>query len=448
MTDDREEMPKLKVMSSSDAAKAKAERQNEREGDTGKEYDDYSPLENGGQVSEPDAGGENYSVNEQNDTPSQSSGGFGLFQPSEDRKPIAPSNYESAPEPEESKPLEPSAYSEPEESVASAYQEPVAVSEPASDSDDAAQPVSKEKPKKEKKARSSSGGSALRGMISFFTILKTDAKEEDIDAMEKEFHLAPVVGGLFALVLMIELMLFFILSFNINIPAEFLAAAVVLSTVFVGSKFLHFDGLVDFGDGIVATGDKEKCTAAMKDSKVGAGGVGLAIVVTALTLGLYSSYTFANRDWLFALMFIIPATEILVKNAMVSTAAFGEPGNGMAAGQVRNTDNTTRLRSSVISAVLVLIAMAIVIAAVWVTGRYLFLPDGYIVEFGVSAFIGAIFGLIVSVVMGKLISHLAMKKFGAVTGDVLGAANEISRPIIAFTMLLFTVIFLTVLGTL
>jgi adenosylcobinamide-GDP ribazoletransferase len=45
-------------------------------------------------------------------------------------------------------------------------------------------------------------------------------------------------------------------------------------------------------------------------------------------------------------------------------------------------------------------------------------------------------GGLVSSIVGLLMSSVAMKNFGAVNGDVMGATNEISRPIVLIALLL------------
>jgi adenosylcobinamide-GDP ribazoletransferase len=45
-------------------------------------------------------------------------------------------------------------------------------------------------------------------------------------------------------------------------------------------------------------------------------------------------------------------------------------------------------------------------------------------------------GLWASIAVGWFMSYLAEKNFGAVNGDVLGATNEISRPVVLIALLL------------
>ncbi|MGE4577844.1 MAG: adenosylcobinamide-GDP ribazoletransferase, partial [Candidatus Methanomethylophilaceae archaeon] len=362
MTDEegREDIPKLKVMSSSDAAKARAnaisdeEDASEKTGPSGEQN-----IENGHQSEppKPEAKAEEpvWYHQPEGDSEPRSSGG------------IEPSGSWSEPEPRSSGGIEPSSDYEPEHETEPAMSSS-GTSELStgyqSETQDAAAPAAEPKKKKEKKQRFSAGSSgsfsaAFRGMISFFTIRKEDVGQAEMDAMEKNFHFVPTIGAVYGLVLFVEMLILYLLNYFVNFPLGPVIGITVLATVLLGSKFLHFDGLVDFGDGIVASGDKDKHVAAMKDTRVGAGGIGLALVVTLMALAIYSAATRWNDNLFFALFFIIPATEVLVKNAMVSAASTGTAGEGMAATQVSNANTDTMLKSTVVSAVILVIGIAI-----------------------------------------------------------------------------------------
>ena len=65
--------------------------------------------------------------------------------------------------------------------------------------------------------------------------------------------------------------------------------------------------------------------------------------------------------------------------------------------------------------------------------------------YAVSMFIALIIGVVVSMVIGKMVSQFADKTFGATTGDVLGATNEIARPLVAAAMLFVFLIIIYIL---
>lgn len=275
--------------------------------------------------------------------------------------------------------------------------------------------------------------SALRGMVSFFTLWHLDITQKDMDSMEQRFHMVPVVGILFGVILVIELTLLSELAQHLGIGSGLLNAAAVLLTVYAGSKFIHFDGLTDFGDGMIVSGQREDHVRALKDTLVGAGGIGVALAVTITTVAVYSlgGYT--------ALLIAAPLTEVLVKNAMVVAAAFGKPGNGMAGRQVAMTTMGSAVKAIVVS--IVCGAIMIILAS--------FASDlSWNVDLSDQMCSGVfmlIVGLIVSWIVGYAMASVANRNFGMVNGDILGATNEICRPAVMFVMLIVYAFYFTVI---
>lgn len=258
-------------------------------------------------------------------------------------------------------------------------------------------------------------GSALKAMVSFFTIWPTDMTQEDMDAMDSHFHLAPVVGAMIGFVVLIELAILSWLQMKGVFGSSMFSAAAVLTTVYVGSRFLHFDGLADFGDGSIVAGSQERHVKALKDTLIGAGGLGVALCVTLLN---FSVYAMAG----IFLLILAPVVEIAVKNAQVATAAFGEPSNGMAGRQVAQTDVGSLVRSSVISLVLGIVISVIGIAVF----NLIFGENVLYAEFSIAVLAPA-FAVAASVVVGYLMARRCDRVFGFVNGDVLGASHEICR---------------------
>lgn len=275
--------------------------------------------------------------------------------------------------------------------------------------------------------------SALRGMVSFFTLWHLDITQKDMDSMEQRFHMVPVVGILFGVILVIELTLLSELAQHLGIGSGLLNAAAVLLTVYAGSKFIHFDGLTDFGDGMIVSGQMEDHVRALKDTLVGAGGIGVALAVTITTVAVYSlgGYT--------ALLIAAPLTEVLVKNAMVVAAAFGKPGNGMAGRQVAMTTMGSAVKAIVVS---------IVCGAVMIILASLASDLSWNVDLSDQMCSGVfmlIVGLIVSWIVGYAMASVANRNFGMVNGDILGATNEICRPAVMFVMLIVYAFYFTVI---
>ncbi|MCL2296541.1 MAG: adenosylcobinamide-GDP ribazoletransferase [Methanomassiliicoccaceae archaeon] len=274
-----------------------------------------------------------------------------------------------------------------------------------------------------KKMDVSPGGfiDAIKGAFSFFTIFPINVGEKEIQALNKNFYVVPFAGFLIGLIATIIGMILF------EARAGTLVAISVLATTYIISKFLHFDGLVDFGDGMMSSKDREGSIRALKDTKIGAGGFGIALILVIATIfalnGIWHAFLFAA---------VIIITEVFVKNAMVATAAFGEPGTGMASEQVGNTGLNTLLISTGISAALAFagyLIMGLVESNLSVPGMWTSVPM-------ISAVLLIAGAAASSILIGWLLAYLSNKKFGFVNGDVLGASNEISRLLILFVAII------------
>ena len=262
---------------------------------------------------------------------------------------------------------------------------------------------------------------ALKSLISFYTIFHMNITQEDMDAMESRFHLTPLVGLVFGALLLIEITVLCWAFREYGFGSGFVTAVLVLLTVYAGSKFLHFDGLTDFGDGMIVSGQQSDHIRALKDTLVGAGGIGVALITVLCSVAFYS--LFGNAP---IAILAIPAIEVFVKHAMVVAASLGEPGNGMASRQVGLTTG----RSAVLSLFVSLLALAILMGIGAVIMNSVFSADwDFIIG---SAIIILIVGFIVSTIMGAVMARTANRVFGMVNGDILGATNEVSRPFLVF----------------
>jgi adenosylcobinamide-GDP ribazoletransferase len=228
-----------------------------------------------------------------------------------------------------------------------------------------------------------------------------------VDELSKNFWLIPIIGAFYGIV---AGLLYYGLTRVLN---TFVSAIIVIMVVHILNRFLHFDGLIDVGDGLVATGPREKKLAAMKDTRVGAGGVSYGILFTILIIGSLSSVP--------ALFFFAPlAMEVLAKNSLLSAAAFGKEREGLGSPFVKNTSEWAVIYSSLLSLALLLVA-ALAFAA----------PTIGLV----NALIVVVALVLASDVAGLLMASLAMHNFGCVNGDVLGATNEISKAAVLLTLL-------------
>lgn len=257
--------------------------------------------------------------------------------------------------------------------------------------------------------------SALKGMFSFFTMIPIDITQKNIDDMNRKFWLVPFVGVFFG---SISVLLYEIFG---NLISVFVGATISLFMMQLLNRFLHLDGMIDVGDGLVVAGKREDHIRALKDTLVGAGGIAIGMFVTLLTVAEFSAIS------LQMFVFIGFSIEIICRNAQVSAAAFGIAGNGMAGDSVRFTDKSSIVKSSALT--FVIIAVFTVICN-FVMQRYMG------IETPVGLFAIIMIAIPISVLCGYAMAFIAKKNFGIVNGDVLGATNESARAMILIFILL------------
>ncbi|MDL2231855.1 adenosylcobinamide-GDP ribazoletransferase [Porphyromonadaceae bacterium OttesenSCG-928-L07] len=254
--------------------------------------------------------------------------------------------------------------------------------------------------------------SALKGMFSFFTMIHLDIEQKDMDDMNRKFYLAPLVGAFYGI---IAAVLMYSLTYYIS---PFIAAVFTLFVIQGINRFLHIDGTIDVGDGLTVAGRREDHLRALKDTRIGAGGMATALFVVLLTVALMSSI-----PW--TMIILLPfMVEVLAKNSMVSAAAFGRPGDGMAGDSVRYTKGTALILAFMISAILISAVIFASYMTGWSFGDETYLPVYIVITMAAS------------VLTGALMSRIAYRNFGMTNGDVLGATNEISRCVTLMIMII------------
>jgi adenosylcobinamide-GDP ribazoletransferase len=241
-----------------------------------------------------------------------------------------------------------------------------------------------------------------------FTMIPLDVEGEEVVGLSKRFHLIVLVGAFYGL---IAGSLMWALS---QVFSTLTAGVLALLVVHALNRFLHFDGLSDFGDGMICSGDQEKKMRAVKDSHTGAGGIGYSIVFTALSI-------VALGELSPQLVFFGPfLAELLNKNAMVFAASAGSSREGLGGIFVKNASGKTAAMSALISLAFII---PVSLGFYW----YYDLSIYWLVFMIVAP-------LAISCAVGTIAARIAMKGFGCVNGDVLGATNEFSRPFVLLTV--------------
>jgi adenosylcobinamide-GDP ribazoletransferase len=237
----------------------------------------------------------------------------------------------------------------------------------------------------------------LKGMFGFFTIMPVGM--ESIEVISKYFFLCPLVGLVLGAVAgAVGFALDFIL------PAM-IVGFLVLVTLQLLTGFHHLDGLLDLSDAAMARGDTKRRLEVMHDMYTGAAAIAAGVIVLALT-GL----AFGNFSGLDLVKVAIVA-EVVAKESMVLTAYLGKKPEyeGMGYFVVKSMENKH--------------AKAIASVVLCSVVGFVFLGFN---------FAWVLAGMAVAV---AVMTSYSNKTLNCVTGDVMGATNEINRMIALIVML-------------
>ena len=227
----------------------------------------------------------------------------------------------------------------------------------------------------------------IGSVFSFLTIIPTS--NSDLNSIAKNMFLFPIVGIVIGLVIGS-------LGYGLSLYLEPLVVSlVVVASLAIITGIHHTDGLADFADGLMTKGTKEKKRKAMKDLSVGSAGI-FSIVLYAI--GMIIALSFSNGIDLFK---IILLSEIMAKFSMVLMAGLGNSASiGSNSPFIDSMKNKKRL---LIAGIITIIPLIV---------------------------IGEMNGLIVfasGIIITMFLVGLSTKSFGGITGDVMGASNELTR---------------------
>ena len=227
----------------------------------------------------------------------------------------------------------------------------------------------------------------IGSVFSFLTIIPTS--NSDLNSIAKNMFLFPIVGIVIGLIVGS-------LGYGLSLYLEPLVVSlVVVASLAVITGIHHTDGLADFSDGLMTKGTKEKKRKAMKDLSVGSAGI-FSIVLYAI--GMIIALSFSSGMDLFK---IILLSEIMAKFSMVLMAGLGNSASiGSNSPFMDSMKDKKRL---LISGIITIIPLIV---------------------------IGEMNGLIVfasGIVLTMFLVGLSTKSFGGITGDVMGASNELTR---------------------
>lgn len=232
----------------------------------------------------------------------------------------------------------------------------------------------------------------LRNLLSFLTVLPFRMDQDLLSDCARFMFLFPLIGALIGLLAG----LFGWVVFNF-LPG-LVAGALVLGVLLLLTGLHHMDGLLDFGDGVMAHGSAERKIEIMHDQLTGAGGLTLGmmtLLITTLALAQTNSGIIIQA---------VVIVEVAAKLSMVVGAWAGKAVHqGMASSfleAMHGSKGSLRLIAALA------ISFGIALPLLWVKGAMVVLA---------------------AVIASFVMVGVSYRHFKGVTGDVLGATNEIAR---------------------
>ncbi|HEY3094261.1 MAG TPA: adenosylcobinamide-GDP ribazoletransferase [Nitrososphaera sp.] len=232
----------------------------------------------------------------------------------------------------------------------------------------------------------------VQSVLAFLTILPSGKESHDIHYVAKNMYLFPIAGLVIGAI--IGAMAFGISATGLH---PLLVGLLVTGALVIITGVHHTDALADFADGLMAKGGKEVKRKAMLDPAVGSAGVAALVMYFAGMIIVF--YTgFASG---LAILTSIVTAEVIAKYVMVLLA-----NRGLSAWEGFSSPFTAAMKDKRKMTA----ATGIMLAIVWFSSSYA----------GLAA-------LGVSLAIVELMKYVSGKSFGGISGDVLGASNEMTR---------------------
>jgi adenosylcobinamide-GDP ribazoletransferase len=247
---------------------------------------------------------------------------------------------------------------------------------------------------------------ALRGGVAFLTRLPVGGTEAGWDAFRQTPVVFPLVGYLVGLLAAVPFFGPAVLSALPLVPGLpplplNVAVAGYLLALYAVTGITHADGLADVGDAFAVHGDADRRVSVLKDSETGVGGtLAVVLVVVALALGALGLPT---SGWgALPAVRVVVAAEVAAKTAMALLVCIGSaPHEGLGSQLVDAVDG-------------------------WWVVPVLTLSLPVVLVPGVAA-PSALAAVLVAPVVALGVWWWATQTLGGVSGDILGAANELTR---------------------
>jgi adenosylcobinamide-GDP ribazoletransferase len=227
----------------------------------------------------------------------------------------------------------------------------------------------------------------VSSVFSFLTIIP--AGSSDLQTVARHMYLFPIVG--IAIGLMVGSV-----AYGLSLFLEPLIVGLLITACLVLITGIHHtDGLSDFADGLMVRGTKEKKFQVMRDPSVGSAGI--------VTIVLYVAGAVIALSTIkgFEIFVAILTAEIVAKFSMVLLTSIGPSAwEGSNSPFVNSMKNRKKLA----------------VAAIITIGAIIMLQNN-----------AGFLALGVGIILTLIILAVSRRSFGGISGDIMGATNEITR---------------------
>jgi adenosylcobinamide-GDP ribazoletransferase len=224
--------------------------------------------------------------------------------------------------------------------------------------------------------------------LQFLTIIPLKIKHIEERQISESMIYFPLVGLLLGLILAASDKLLYFLNFN-----ELATNTILVVLLIVLTGGMHLDGLADTADAFLSRKNKEEMLRIMRDSHIGAMGVLMLVSIMLLKISFLSALTAPLKTGALVLMCVLSRWAMVISMFLFPYA---------------RTEGKAKIFIQGANLRIVILAGAITLLCVFALWRL----QGALV---------AVLITLITCITGKFISN----KIGGITGDTLGATNEI-----------------------